>query len=174
MKNFCKIFITTVLLSLLFVGTAWADEWDWNMVQGHHNESILLNQGETSAEDSFYQYGRGEYLAEGSVQIVNQENGDIYIRADTYAYLQVDRILHTIFLDVWVESENDWDQVGYWDFEQTKEEADGDLTMLTTIFTLTGYETNRYYRVRGLHGVELNDELEACATETDGVLITDN
>ena len=56
---------------------------------------------------------------------------------------------------------------------KTSEEADGMLAYLTTSLTLTGYETGLYYRVRGLHGVEYNDELEACATESDGVLITD-
>ena len=82
--------------------------------------------------------------------------------------------MHTVFLDIWEEENNYWRNLGYWDFEQTKEEAEnGELYMLNTSFILTGCETQHYYRVRGLHGVEYNDELEACATETNGVLITD-
>ncbi|MBQ7795596.1 MAG: hypothetical protein IJ374_03435 [Lachnospiraceae bacterium] len=174
MKKIKKIGILTVLFCFLLSSTAWANQFTWENAPGHHNQSILLDEEITSAKDEVHQYGRGEYLAEGSVEIVNHGNGDIYIRVDTFAYVYVDRILHTVFLDYWDEDENDWMQVGYWEFEKTKEEANNQLSGLTTTLTLTGYETGLYYRVRGLHGVEIYDELEACATESDGVLITDN
>lgn len=166
--------MTTIFFSLLMGATTFAAEFDWESVPGNHNQSILLEESITSAADSIYRYGRGDYLAEGSVQITNMQNGTIEIQALTLAHVNVDRILHHVFMDVWDADENDWIQVGYWEFERTKEEVENqELYMLSSIFTLTGYETNRYYRVRGLHGVEFNDELEACATETDGVLITD-
>lgn len=173
MKELKKVILVSLLLCLLGVNTTFANELSWEDTPGHHSQSELLETNITSAQDSVHQYGRGEYLAEGSVEIVNYGGGDIFVRADTYAYVNVDRILHHVFLDYWDEGENDWMQVGYWEFEQTKEEANGELYHLTSAFTLTGYETGLYYRVRGLHGVEYHDELEACATRTDGVLITD-
>lgn len=174
MKSYKKLIFLTLLLCFWMSGTVFANPVEWDDVPGHHNQSILLDPTETSASDSIYQYGRGEYLAEGSVQIVNEQNGDIYVSVDTFAYVNVDRIFHSVFLDYWDADENDWMQVGYWHFEKTKEEASGELYRLSTNFTLTGYETGLYYRVRGLHGVEVYDEIEACATETHGVLITDN
>lgn len=175
MKRLKSISIVTILLCFLFTCTAWANELNWETVQGHHGPSVLLDSNETSSRDSIHQYGRGEYLAEGTVEIVNHGNGEIYIFAGTFAYLYVDRILHHVFLEYWDEDDEDWVQIGDWEFEQTKEEtADGKLSYLTSSLTLTGYETDLYYRVRGLHGVELNGELEACATRTHGVLITDN
>ena len=173
MKFLKRIGIITVMLTLLMLTTAWASDLTWDTTPGHHNQSILLSSEVASSKDSIYQYGRGEYLAEGSVEIINHGNGEIYIVADTFAYVYADRILHHIFLDYWNEDREDWVQVGYWEFEKTSEEANGMLANLTTSLTLTGYETGLYYRVRGLHGVEYQDELEACATESDGVLITD-
>ena len=51
---------------------------------------------------------------------------------------------------------------------------DGKLTYLSNGFTISGLVTNQYYRVRGLHAVELNDDIEANATETDGILLTNS
>lgn len=174
MKFIKRLCLLTVLCCMLMSNSVLANQLNWEAIPGNHDESILLSESETVAVDSVHRYGRGEFLAEGSVQIVNEQNGDIYISVDTFAYVNVDKIFHTVFLEYWDENENDWIQVNYWDFEKTKEEAGGELYRLSTNFTLTGYETGLYYRVRGLHGIELNDEVEACATRTNGVLITDN
>lgn len=173
MKYIKRIGIWTLLMCLFLVNTTWANELDWNNVLGNHSQSILLESNIMSSKDSIHRYGRGEYLAEGSVEIINYGEGIIYVRVDTLAYVNVDRILHTVFLDYWDEDLNDWVQESHWNFEKTREEAGGELYRLTTAFTLDGYETGLYYRLRGLHGVEYNDELEACATRTNGVLITD-
>lgn len=174
MRKIEKVSLLVLIFSCFMCLTAWANDFSWETVPGHHNQSAFLDSDITRASDSIHRYGRGEYLAEGSVEIVNYGDGVIYICADTYAYVNVDRILHHVFLDYWDADDNDWVQVGYWEFEKTKEEtANGELYVLTSEFTLTGYETGLYYRVRGLHGVEYHDELEACATESDGILITD-
>jgi len=128
----------------------------------------------TSSLDVVHKYGRGDYLAEGSVRIANLQNGSLEIQAMTLAHVYVDRIIQTVFLDVWDEDENDWVCLNYWDFEMVKEEVENEqLHMLVSTLTLPGYEVGRYYRARGLHGVEIYDELEACATETNGVKLTD-
>ena len=174
MKQFAKYLFSIVLIGLLMSNVVLANQWNWETANGHHNQSTLLDETVTTSTDSVYYYGRGDYLAEGSVQIVNMEDGTLRVTATTLAHVNVDRILHTISLDVWDPDENDWISLNYWDFEITKEEVEGnELHMLNTSFLLTGYEVGRYYRLRGLHGVEIYDELEACATETHGVLLTD-
>ena len=100
------------------------------------------------------------------------EDGTLKVEVMTLAHMNVDRILHSFFVDVWDEEENDWIQVGYWHVEKSKEEENGELFMLFSTLILDDCEVGRYYRARGLHGVELYDELEACATETHGVLLT--
>lgn len=172
MKLFKKTCLLAILVCLLVPSIALADTITEEEIPGNYNPSILLEIEILSSKDSVHRYGRGEFLAEGAVEISNKGNGDIYICIDTYAYRNVDKIFHTVFLEYWSESDNDWIQEDYWEFEKTKEEAGGELSDLISSFTLIGYPTGRYYRVRGLHGVELNDEIEACATRTDGVLIT--
>ena len=174
MRHIKKICFVTMIFCFFMASTAWANVWNWEDALGHHNQSVLLGPEEIRSKDSVHQYGRGEYLAEGSVEIVNNGNGEIYICVYTYSYINADRIVHQIFLEYWSDEREDWVQVNSWMFEQTKEEANGVLPSLTNTLTITGYPTGRYYRVRGLHGVEYNDEFEACATESDGVLITDN
>ena len=134
--------------------------------------TIVVN-GETSSKSIYQNNGRGEFLAEGSVEIINNQDGTIDVVIATVAYRNVNRIFHTAHLDMWDEDSEDWVRQDTWSFEATEEDKPNGLSLLTNTLTLSGYETNKYYRVRGLHGVELGDEIEACATETDGILITD-
>lgn len=174
MKKLIKTLFVAMLLTIAMVIPTFAIEWNWEKVPGHHNRSILLEEGVTRADDSIYYYGRGDYLAEGSIDISNMQDGTLMIEAMTLAHMNVDRILHSFFVDVWDEDENDWIQVGYWHVEKTKEEVENEeLFMLKSTVILDDCEVGRYYRARGLHGVELYDELEACATETNGVQLTD-
>lgn len=174
MKNLIKIFIVTMLLSIAMAIPTLAMEWNWESVPGHHNQSVLLEDGAVSAKDSIHRYGRGDYLADAFIEIANMQDGTLQVEAETYAHMNVDRILHSFFVDVWDEDENDWIQVASWHIEKTKEEVENEeLFMLSTTVRFTDCEVGRYYRARGLHGVELHDELEACATETNGVLVYD-
>lgn len=174
MKHIRKILALSFILCLCITETAWATDLTWENVPGHHNQSVILNSQCLSSKDTVRRNARGEFLAEASAEIVNNQNGEILITLETLAYRTVDAIYHSAFLDMWDENLHDWVQVGYWEFERRKEEQDGDLSILFTSLTATGYEVNRIYRVRGLHMVELGDEAEGCATETNGVLITDH
>lgn len=135
--------------------------------------SSVFTDGESS-KGIYRNNARGEFLAEGAVEITNRHDGNIYCNIYTMAYRNVDRIFHTVSLDQWNEENETWIPLGSWDFERTKDEEPTGLSMFSTSFTLTGYAVNKTYRLRGLHGVEYNDEIEGCATETDGVLITNN
>lgn len=174
MKKLINSFFVGMLLAIALVIPTFAMEWNWETVPGHHNQSILLEEGVTSSEDAIHRYGRGDYLADGYIEIGNMQDGTLRIEVMTFAHMNVDRILHSFFVDVWDEDENDWIQVGYWHVEKTKEEVENEeLFMLSSTVFFTEGEVGRYYRARGLHGVELYDELEACATETHGVQLTD-
>lgn len=173
MKKLIKTCIVSLFMTIVMVSTAFAMEWDWSTAPGHHNQSILSADGILSAEDSVYRPGRGDYLAEGYIEITNMQDGTLKVETKTFAHMNVDRILHSFFVDVWDEEEEDWSQIASWHIEKTKEEVENqELFMLSTTVLLTNCEVGRYYRARGLHGVEIYDELEACATETNGVQLT--
>lgn len=171
MKKIRRIIPLVLLFALCVSMNVYAGDYDWNLMPGHHNQSVLLNSSEKTSTDIIQFNGRGEILSAGSVEISNNEDGTIYISVDTTAHRNVDRIFHTVFLDQWDDSRQDWKQVDYFEFEATKD-ANNNLHALLNSFTVSGYPANKYYRVRGLHAVELGDDIEGCATETDGVLIT--
>ena len=169
MKKFFLAFFCAVLFMTC---TVYAADLTWLGDPEYRNQSILLEEGITSSKDVFYSPVRGEYLSFGTTEIVNQRDGSIYVCVDTYAHINVDLIRHAVFLDQWDDKRGDWIKVGSWEFEKTKEEENGELSELVNSLTITGYPANKYYRVRGLHMVEIGDEIEGCATETHGVLIT--
>lgn len=175
MKGISKLLIASIIFSLLLSGSALGDERSRGSSWDNHEVSKLLDRSIKLSKDIINRYGRGEILSEGSVEIVNEQNGDIYIGMHTLAHKNVDFIQHTYFLDQWDESEQDWIQIDSMKFTRTKEEeADGTLSYLMTSDTISGYPVNRYYRVRGMHLVELNGDIEMCSTQTHGVLITKN
>ena len=171
MKNVKKVLIVMLILMFSMSMTTFADEITWENSPGHHNQSKLLNENIDSSRDVVQLLGRGEILAEGSVEIINKKDGRIHISVDTLAHRRVDRIYHKIFLEQWDESEQDWRQLESFQFSKTKEQ-DSNLSVLLNSFSVGGYPTNKYYRVRGLHMVELGDWAESCATETHGVMIS--
>lgn len=167
-----KNVLLLIVMLVFMTNTVFASETGWKNTSGNHEESVLLPVSSIRAIDRIQSQARGEYISTGILEIKNQRNGDIYISVDTLAHLNVDRIRHTVFLDRWNEKTEAWDQIDSWTFEKTKEEEGGELSMMTDAFTITGLPVNRYYRARGLHMVEIGDEIEGCATETHGVLIT--
>lgn len=174
MRRLKRSVVLVIGMCLLLCFPVFANELSWENVPGNHDGSIFLPTSKLVARDEYRTVARGYFLSGGSAEIINEANGNIRINIDTYAHHDVDRIFHTVFLDQWDEEDQDWYQVNSWNFAETKEDTEnGKLSDLLTTITVSGYETNKYYRVRGLHGVEYNGEAEACATETDGVLITD-
>ena len=116
---------------------------------------------------------RGKILSSGIIEISNQQDGTLHIAVDTYAHTVVDKIYQTVFLDVWDEEKENWVKVNHWDFERSIDE-EADLSSYHVGFTVTGCEVNRYYRARAMHLVQIGDDMEGKATETNGVLLTDH
>jgi len=169
-----RIVALAIVLCMTMYITGYASETPWEMASENHGNSVLLPAEEIGAKDEFHTVARGDFLSGGALEILNGQDGSMTINIDTYAHHNVDRIFHSVFLDQWDEDNQDWCQVNYWNFVRSKNDVEnGELSYLITSFTVTGYETGKYYRVRGLHGVEYNDEVEATATETNGILITD-
>lgn len=169
-----RLIVVTLFLSLLMSNAVFAASPYFRKVGNEtFGESILLDESQTSSVGRSGPSTRGEYFSTGILELQNVGNGDIYILVETLAYQHVDAIYHTVFLDQWNGSR--WVQIESWEFGITKEEVDdGQLSDATDTITLSGYETNKYYRARGLHVVQYNGISEGCSTQTDGVLITDH
>ena len=172
MKNVKKLLGIILLMTLFTVKVAYANELRWEDLPGHHNQSILLND-ETAAKDIVENSARGRFLATAMLEIRNEQNGNLHIDVDTLTHVYVDRIYQVVFLDVWDESENSWKQIAEWTFDKVAEEGEN-LSSNDVGFTVTDFPVNRYYRDRAMHLVQIGDDMEGKATETNGVLLTDH
>ena len=175
MKRVKRLMSIMMLITLLTSKVVYASEPDWMSLPGHHNQSILLKNGELESKDTVDSVTRGRYLSTALLEIENEQDGTLHVGVDTITHVYVDRIYQVVFLDVWDDSEEDWKQVGSWTFERLKEEEeDGKLSSNYVGFTVTGCTVNRYYRARAMHLVQIGDDMEGKATETNGVLLTDH
>ncbi len=172
LKGFCGLLLIMVIV---LAQTAYATTPTWESLPGHHNQSILLKNGELSAEDTVYNSARGVIMSAATLSITNEQDGTLYISADVFAHKKIDKAYQTVFLDKWDDDKNTWVQVSYWEFEKTKEEEEnGEMISYHVGFIVSGCELNRYYRARAMHLVQIGDDMEGKATETNGVLLTDH
>lgn len=168
-----KLTVLVMVISLLMTMPVFASEITWEEAPGHHDQSVLLPETETSAFDSIYGYARGALLSTSTSEISNKQDGTLYVEISTYANRYVDRIYHTVFLDQWDATNECWVQIDSWDFEKTKDDVSGGkLAHLISGFTVSGCQVNKYYRVRGLHAVEYSGDSESASSVTDGVKLT--
>ena len=175
MKKIKKILGVAVLLMLLMSKAVYASTFRWEELTGHHNNSILLKNGQTVSEDIVNDSARGRIMSTATLSITNEEDGTLYIVANIFVHKNIDKAYQTIFLDKWDDTREDWVQIGSWDFERTKEEEEnGVLSSYHVGMTVSGCELNCYYRARAMHLVQIGDDMEGKATETNGILLTDH
>lgn len=177
MKKMKKVIAFVMITSMIMSHQAYANVADWELLPGHHNQSVFLTEGEVTSEDilDLNAIFRGRKMSTAMLTITNEENGSLYISVNTFAHENVDKIYQTVFLDEWSDSEEDWIQIGKWDFTRTKEEEEnGELSSYHVGFFVDNCVLNHYYRARAMHLVEWGDLMEGKATETNGVLLTDH
>ena len=174
MKKLKRLVFAAVSIMMMLVQVAYAQMPNWEDMLDYHSQSVL-KPGELTDTDRVSGGARGIMLSTAILNITNEEDGTLYITADILVHKKIDKAYQTVFLDEWNEEKNDWVQIGYWEFERSKEEEeDGELTSYHVGFTVTGCVVNRYYRARAMHLVELGDQMEGKATQTNGVLLTDH
>ena len=174
MKRLKRTAVITVSIIMMLVQVAYANSPSWESLPGHHNQSTL-RYGALEAEDIVQSDARGTIMSTAILKIVNEQNGNLYITSDILVHKKIDKAYQTVFLDEWDEENSTWVQIGRWDFERSKEEEEnGEMLSYHVGFTVTGCVVNRYYRARAMHLVQIGDDMEGKATETDGVLLTDH
>lgn len=112
---------------------------------------------------------RGVFFSAADLKIEN-ENGEIGVVGHAYMSTEIDELYMTIYLDRQV-GENEWEQVDSFDFEFYAEDYPDGLTFELVAFTLTGYPTGHYYRLRGSYAAVKDGVMEGFGPVTDGVLI---
>ncbi len=177
MKKIIKTFLI-VSLSCLFISmTAFANEHvSREQVIGQKNiedTSILLPEGINQAV-SYGNGARGEYLASCTISITNKGYGVIGIYGNVFTHKPVKKIRMNIFLDRWDENEEDWFQVDSYRFVYEYEEGGEELADVSESFSVNGFPTGCYYRLRGACTVwPFTGGFESQGPMTDGIMIKD-
>ena len=115
---------------------------------------------------------RGNWIADGILEINNPRNGKIGIYMETQCHMAVDKITMDVAVDKSVGT-NSWQQVDYLTYTFTAK-SNEELTDAYIDLQLAGHESNTVYRLRGIHAAILNGSGETISTSTPGLLITNN
>lgn len=174
-KRIKRLLSVLLMLVIMTSNVSYAREIDWGDFAIPTRTSVCLPQSILEAQDIANTQRRGRILSTAMLSITNEQDGTLYIAVNTSAHKNVDKIYQTVFLDQWDEEKEDWVQIGYWEFVRDKEEeSDGQLSSFPLGFTVKDCQLNKYYRARAMHLVEIGDNMEGKATQTDGVLLTDH
>lgn len=171
-----KICGSVCLMSMVFALTTFAGyNSEWEEIANRDlvkYESALLPET-IKFSDEQDAVARGRYIASSGLTIVNEGYGILGVHVDTLAYEPVKKIKMTIYLDQWDEAKQDWTQVDSKELVYTDEEGDDNLHAASEYFLVENLETEKYYRLRGLHAVwSFDGFVESHATMTDGILLT--
>lgn len=176
MTRWRKIFFGVCLGCLMCNFDSWASvNYDWAQVieeTSFKEDSVLLPQGIyfSVGEDNI---ARGRYIASSGLIITNEGYGVLGVHIDTLAYEAVRKIKMTVYLDQWDEDAEDWVQVDRKELIYEDEDGTENLHAASEYFFVENLETEKYYRLRGLHAVwSFDGFMESHATMTDGVLLT--
>lgn len=175
MRRLKRLFSILVMLVVMVPNIAYAREVNWGEIETPSKISTRLSEKILKSQDINNVQRRGRILSTAMLTITNEQDGTLYITVNTLAHKNIDKIYQTVFLDQWNEEKEDWVQIGYWEFVRSKEEeSDGQLSSYPLELTVQNCELNKYYRARAMHLVEIGDNMEGKATQTDGVLLTDH
>lgn len=161
-------FLTALFLAMpVFADTIEGARQDF---ENYQEDEVILRVGDSSTVRILD--ARGNWIADGILQITNFGNGNIGVLMTTECHIPVDEIMMDVAVDQLIESSQNWNQMEYYSFDFFPEDGKP-LTDATLSFQVTGQEPNKWYRLRGLHMVFYGDESEGYSTRTDGIMITD-
>ena len=172
MRKLIRSIVLGLLAALFFAIPVFADtiEGAKQDFEDYQGDEVILQAGDSSTVrilDS-----RGNWIADGVLQITNFGNGIIGVLMTTECHIPVDEIMMDVAVDQLIESSQNWNQMEYYSFDFFPEDGKP-LTDATLSFEVTGQEPNKWYRLRGLHMVFYGDESEGYSTRTAGIMITD-
>lgn len=173
-KKFLKSVICTIIAIVFVNSVAFAANFDPSDFTSIEFESNILPEGVKESVDYIRIPRRGVFFAAADLKIANYD-GDIGVAGHAYMSEPVDEIYMTIYLDRYVideDGDDDWVYVDMFEFEFYAEDyPNGELTSESVEFTLTGYPTGEYYRLRGVYAAVKDGLLEGFGPVTDGLLI---
>ena len=164
MKKMFRILAVVVIMSILSSMTVFA-----STVDVKSSETVVLQSGEKSVVRLYD--CRGNWIADGILEISNPRNGRIGIYMTTECHVAVDEIEMSIAVNQKAENSDSWSQVDYLSYNFTPK-GNEELTEATIDIQLGGHESNRVYSLTGWHTVYYGNSYEDLESQTGGLRIT--
>lgn len=172
-KKLVKFVVLCMILNMLFLLTAYAEELKWEDFYGEDTECVLTPEGTVVSRDEKAFQKKNEVLSTAISQITNEGKGKLSILLNTMAHVDVDKIQQEALLDRWDSEHGTWVNVARYMFMETADQhPEGGFSYLISSKTIEGQPVGYYYRVRGVHAVFYNGKTDGFSTRTDGVLLT--
>ena len=164
MKKMFRILAVVVIMSILSSMTVFA-----STVDVKSSETVVLQSGEKSVVRLYDR--RGNWIADGILEISNPRNGRIGIYMTTECHVAVDEIEMSIAVNQKAENSDSWSQVDYLSYNFTPK-GNEELTEATIDIQLGGHESNRVYSLTGWHTVYYGNSYEDLESQTGGLRST--
>ena len=166
--------VVCVLIATLFIDSVvFASNFNPLIFTSIAVESDILPEGIKESRDYVNAVAKGVFFAAADLKISNND-GDINVSGHAYMLEPVDELYMNIYLDKFVVEEDGkerWENIDMFEFEFYAEDYPEGLTSESVEFTLTGYPTGEYYRLRGSYAAVKDGLLEGFGPVTDGILI---
>lgn len=127
-------------------------------------DGSVLTMDDTSTGHSTSSVTRGEYLMTGDCTISKAGLTRVYAYASTTANREVDYIATIVYVEQYIEEEDDWGQVAWW-----MEEKYDDYFHSTA--KSVKVDRGHYYRVRANHLAGDQSPYDETASVTDGIYL---
>ena len=133
------------------------------------NEEKIVDGSALTTEESSTGYTtppktRGEYLMTGECTISKAGLTRVYAYASTTANTEVNYIATIVYVEQYLEEEDDWGQVAWW-----MEETNDDYFLSTA--KSVKVDRGHFYRVRANHIAGDQQPYDETASATDGILL---
>ena len=171
MKKIRKGIMLLVIMSLFCTSNIYAAPAIHGYDTSVEEESDLLPKEVKSDTASETSRRRGEFFARADLVITDQGNGNIGAMAKAYMDHAVDEVYISIYLDRWIDEEERWEQVTYYDAEFYAEDYPEGLTDPTVDITFLDQERDHYYRLRSSFSAVYEYEYEGFSPTTSGIWI---
>lgn len=171
MKRIVYTSIASLMMAIMITMNVFAKPFNPNDYTSVNDYSALLPPGANQSKVTKSLKTRGNFFMRADLIVMNNGHGKVGALAVAYTAVPVDVAYITIYLDRWIEEEERWAQVNYYDAEFYKEDYPNGLTAPTVDISFKDQPKGNYYRLRGVFGVFSGSEYESITAMTDGILL---
>lgn len=175
LKKWLGLCMAAVILGSVYTIPAQAAEIEMGIpaVQNADEEKMLtLENGQRAEATAYGIEARGSIISTAMVSLENLTGGKMGISISTFAHVECERIQNIAYLYK-QEDDGSWTELKRYEYNAYKKDfPTEDLSGLTNTVTVSGLETGKYYKVRGIHCVWADGKGQAYSTRTDAILAT--